>query len=62
MINLNEKYENYMMFKTRLMSEFVCLCNKQSPRRNCCRVMKSKEKKTLMVEVGMCKEGEISEV
>ncbi|CAK9310931.1 unnamed protein product [Citrullus colocynthis] len=34
----------------------------RSPRRNCCRVMKSKEKKTMMVEVGICKEGEISEV
>ncbi|XP_022929022.1 uncharacterized protein LOC111435745 [Cucurbita moschata] len=34
----------------------------RSPRRNCCRVMKSKEKKTMMVEVGICREGEISEV
>ena len=40
----------------------VVLCFLQSPRRNCCRVMKSKEKKTMMVEVGICREGEISEV
>ncbi|KAG6606074.1 hypothetical protein SDJN03_03391, partial [Cucurbita argyrosperma subsp. sororia] len=34
----------------------------RSPRRNCCRVMRSREKKTMMVEVGICREGEIIEV
>lgn len=33
----------------------------QSPRRNCCHVSSSK-KKSLILEVGVCKEGEISEV
>ncbi|KAG8375001.1 hypothetical protein BUALT_Bualt10G0054100 [Buddleja alternifolia] len=33
----------------------------RSPRRNCCRVISSK-KKSLVIDVGLCKEGEISEV
>ncbi|XP_073298919.1 uncharacterized protein [Primulina huaijiensis] len=33
----------------------------RSPRRNCCRVLSSKTK-SLILEVGVCKEGEISEV
>ncbi|KAK7358586.1 hypothetical protein VNO77_00520 [Canavalia gladiata] len=33
----------------------------RAPRRNCCRVMKSKEKGTMVIDVGMCREGEVSE-
>ncbi|XP_022881288.1 uncharacterized protein LOC111398561 isoform X2 [Olea europaea var. sylvestris] len=33
----------------------------QSPRRNCCRVLESK-KKSMVIDVGECREGEISEV
>lgn len=33
----------------------------RSPRRNCCRILDSK-KKSLAVEVGVCREGEISEI
>jgi len=41
---------------------FVCACNWQSPRRNCCQVMNSKKKGSVMVNVGVCRDGEISEV
>ncbi|XWS49990.1 hypothetical protein CRYUN_Cryun12cG0049900 [Craigia yunnanensis] len=34
----------------------------RSPRRNCCRVMESKEPGTIVVNVGVCKDGEISEI
>ncbi|KAJ6962372.1 hypothetical protein NC652_001130 [Populus alba x Populus x berolinensis] len=34
----------------------------RSPRRNCCRVMNSKKKGSVMVNVGVCRDGEISEV
>ncbi|XP_039068153.1 uncharacterized protein LOC120214286 [Hibiscus syriacus] len=34
----------------------------RSPRRNCCRVMESKEPRTMVVDVGLCKDGEVSEV
>ncbi|KAG4206631.1 hypothetical protein ERO13_A03G020300v2 [Gossypium hirsutum] len=34
----------------------------RSPRRNCCRVMKTKEPRTMEVDVGVCKEGEFSEI
>ncbi|GMJ06253.1 hypothetical protein like AT4G23490 [Hibiscus trionum] len=34
----------------------------RSPRRNCCRVMESKEPGTMVVNVGVCKDGEVSEV
>ncbi|XWS38317.1 hypothetical protein CRYUN_Cryun19dG0121400 [Craigia yunnanensis] len=34
----------------------------RSPRRNCCRVMESKEPRTMVVNVGVCKDGEISEM
>ncbi|XVE64796.1 hypothetical protein DITRI_Ditri07aG0130600 [Diplodiscus trichospermus] len=34
----------------------------RSPRRNCCRVMESKEPGTMVVDVGLCKDGEVSEV
>ncbi|XP_065858339.1 uncharacterized protein [Euphorbia lathyris] len=34
----------------------------RSPRRNCCRVMNSKKKTSIVVDVGVCREGEISEV
>ncbi|XVF10551.1 hypothetical protein REPUB_Repub07fG0192300 [Reevesia pubescens] len=34
----------------------------RSPRRNCCRLMESKEAGTMVVNVGVCKDGEISEI
>lgn len=34
----------------------------QSPRRNCCRVMDSVKKGTMVIDVGVCGEGEISEI
>ncbi|KAG7953027.1 hypothetical protein I3843_12G089900 [Carya illinoinensis] len=34
----------------------------RSPRRNCCRVMGSKKKGTTVIEVGVCGDGEISEM
>ncbi|WRX17970.1 Protein of unknown function DUF604 - like 6 [Theobroma cacao] len=34
----------------------------RSPRRNCCRVMESKEQGTMVVNVGVCKDGEVSEI
>ncbi|CAI0417176.1 unnamed protein product [Linum tenue] len=34
----------------------------RSPRRNCCRVMSTKKKGTITIDVGMCRDGEISEV
>uniref|UniRef100_A0A6N2KQ63 Fringe-related protein n=1 Tax=Salix viminalis TaxID=40686 RepID=A0A6N2KQ63_SALVM len=34
----------------------------RSPRRNCCRVMSTKKKGSVMVNVGVCRDGEISEV
>ncbi|MBA0621669.1 hypothetical protein Godav_007270 [Gossypium davidsonii] len=34
----------------------------RSPRRNCCKVMESKEPGTMVVNVGVCKDGEVSEV
>ncbi|XP_059443454.1 uncharacterized protein LOC132175498 [Corylus avellana] len=34
----------------------------RSPRRNCCRVMKSQKKGTMVIGVGVCREGEINEV
>ncbi|PRQ17613.1 hypothetical protein RchiOBHm_Chr7g0196891 [Rosa chinensis] len=35
----------------------------RSPRRNCCRVRNPKQKKgTMVIDVGLCKEGEISEI
>ncbi|KAK7251362.1 hypothetical protein RIF29_34477 [Crotalaria pallida] len=33
----------------------------RAPRRNCCRVMKSNKKGTMVIDVGMCREGEVSE-
>ncbi|KAG5058598.1 hypothetical protein AAZX31_05G196200 [Glycine max] len=33
----------------------------RAPRRNCCRVRKSKEKRTMVIDVGVCREGEVSE-
>lgn len=33
----------------------------RAPRRNCCRVMKSKKKGTMVIDVGMCRESEVSE-
>ncbi|KAJ1411788.1 hypothetical protein SESBI_20842 [Sesbania bispinosa] len=33
----------------------------RAPRRNCCRVLKSKDKGTVVIDVGMCREGEVSE-
>ncbi|CAK8579233.1 unnamed protein product [Lathyrus sativus] len=33
----------------------------RSPRRNCCRVMKSKKKGTMVIDVGVCRENEVSE-
>ncbi|KAE9614118.1 hypothetical protein Lal_00016476 [Lupinus albus] len=33
----------------------------RAPRRNCCRVMNSNKKGTMVIDVGMCKEGEVSE-
>ncbi|XP_020217913.1 uncharacterized protein LOC109801291 [Cajanus cajan] len=33
----------------------------RAPRRNCCRVNKSREKGTMVIHVGMCSEGEVSE-
>ncbi|CAJ2676534.1 transferring glycosyl group transferase [Trifolium pratense] len=33
----------------------------RAPRRNCCRVMKSKKKGTMVVDVGMCRGNEVSE-
>ncbi|KAK3227865.1 hypothetical protein Dsin_007727 [Dipteronia sinensis] len=34
----------------------------RSPRRNCCRVMNSKKKGVLEIDVGVCREGEVSEI
>lgn len=34
----------------------------RSPRRNCCRVMESGKKGTMVINVGVCREGEISEI
>ncbi|CAN1254028.1 hypothetical protein LINPERPRIM_LOCUS8510 [Linum perenne] len=34
----------------------------RSPRRNCCRVMSMKKKGTITIDVGTCRDGEISEV
>lgn len=34
----------------------------QSPRRNCCRVLKSKKKGVMEIDVGVCRPGEVSEV
>ncbi|KAL4331847.1 hypothetical protein GQ457_07G008590 [Hibiscus cannabinus] len=34
----------------------------RSPRRNCCKVMKAKNARTMEVEVGVCREGEFSEI
>ncbi|XP_058105640.1 uncharacterized protein LOC131249093 [Magnolia sinica] len=34
----------------------------KSPRRNCCRILPSKKNKTMMIDVGVCREGEISEM
>ncbi|GKU95221.1 hypothetical protein SLEP1_g8608 [Rubroshorea leprosula] len=34
----------------------------RSPRRNCCRVMESNKKGTMMVDVGICRQNELSEV
>ncbi|KAL5174294.1 hypothetical protein HKD37_08G020774 [Glycine soja] len=33
----------------------------RAPRRNCCRVRKSKEKGTMVIDVDMCRDGEVSE-
>lgn len=37
-------------------------CIGQSPRRNCCRVLKSKKKGVMEIDVGVCRPGEVSEV
>ncbi|CAN1778236.1 hypothetical protein LINPERHAP1_LOCUS14335 [Linum perenne] len=34
----------------------------RSPRRNCCRVMNAKKKGTITIDVGMCRDGEVSEI
>ncbi|CAN0841215.1 hypothetical protein LINGRAHAP2_LOCUS3161 [Linum grandiflorum] len=34
----------------------------RSPRRNCCRVMNTKKKGSITIDVGMCRDGEVSEV
>uniref|UniRef100_A0A2C9WCD9 Uncharacterized protein n=1 Tax=Manihot esculenta TaxID=3983 RepID=A0A2C9WCD9_MANES len=34
----------------------------RSPRRNCCRVMNSKKKGSITIDVGVCREGEVSEI
>ncbi|KAL5572916.1 hypothetical protein UlMin_022513 [Ulmus minor] len=34
----------------------------KSPRRNCCRILRSKKKGTLMIDVGACNEGEVVEL
>ncbi|XP_028767485.1 uncharacterized protein LOC114731776 [Neltuma alba] len=34
----------------------------RAPRRNCCRVMKSKKSGTMVIDVGVCREGEVSEI
>ncbi|KAK9277393.1 hypothetical protein L1049_006936 [Liquidambar formosana] len=34
----------------------------RSPRRNCCRILDSKKKGSMVVHVGVCMEGEISEI
>ncbi|WCJ26341.1 hypothetical protein M5689_008164 [Euphorbia peplus] len=34
----------------------------RSPRRNCCRVMNSKKKGSITIDVGVCREGELSEI
>ncbi|CAK7335590.1 unnamed protein product [Dovyalis caffra] len=34
----------------------------RSPRRNCCRVLNSKKKGSVMINVGVCRDGEISDV
>lgn len=65
--NLWDRVSSWIHFdsKTEIILidlDCVFLCNNQSPRRNCCRVMRSREKKTMMVEVGLCREGELIEV
>ncbi|KAI4315451.1 hypothetical protein L6164_028259 [Bauhinia variegata] len=34
----------------------------RAPRRNCCRVMKSKKKRTMEIDVGVCRDGEVAEI
>ncbi|CAM8953953.1 unnamed protein product [Rhodiola kirilowii] len=34
----------------------------RSPRRNCCRILDSKKKGTMVMDVGVCKEGEVSDI
>lgn len=34
----------------------------QSPRKNCCRAMESKERRRMVIDVGVCKDGEVSEI
>ncbi|MBA0763371.1 hypothetical protein Gotri_012817 [Gossypium trilobum] len=34
----------------------------RSPRRNCCRVMESKDRRRMVIDVGVCKDGEVSEI
>ncbi|XP_057477365.1 uncharacterized protein LOC130765051 [Actinidia eriantha] len=34
----------------------------RSPRRNCCRILNSKQSRTMVVDVGVCKQGEVSEI
>ncbi|XP_031377574.1 uncharacterized protein LOC116192997 [Punica granatum] len=34
----------------------------RSPRRNCCRIMEAKKKGSMVIEVGACREGEVSEM
>lgn len=42
---------------------FIFCVFEQSPRRNCCRVMKSRNGAGRMeIDVGVCREGEVSEI
>ncbi|KHG20363.1 Beta-1,3-N-acetylglucosaminyltransferase lunatic fringe [Gossypium arboreum] len=34
----------------------------RSPRKNCCRAMESKERRRMVIDVGVCKDGEVSEI
>ncbi|CAN1778241.1 hypothetical protein LINPERHAP1_LOCUS14335 [Linum perenne] len=49
-------------FSDSLSDVYVVFLVGQSPRRNCCRVMNAKKKGTITIDVGMCRDGEVSEI
>lgn len=36
----------------------VNVCDMQAPRRDCCRVLSTEKKSTVVIDVGECREGE----